>query len=292
MSDAALDPLAILELLGLHGPARVSPVTGGADMAIWRVEHDGAAYALRVFRAEQAAAFQREIAAMRAAAVQGLPVPAIEAEGVWRERPVMLLRWMPGRPLGEELSARPWLAWPLGVAFGQMQARLHQIDAPDALRSEPYRWINWADPDDALRERLLGAATLSGTLLHLDYHPLNVLVADRQISAILDWTNACTGDCRADLARTAAILRFAPLPGLPAPLSTVVRRTFIAGWRHGYRKVAGPLHGMAPFYAWAGMLMVRDLSPRLGRPDLSWLTPAFLNQVQSWADVWQQRLEG
>jgi aminoglycoside phosphotransferase (APT) family kinase protein len=289
MSVRAPDPSAILESLGLSGQIQVTPVTGGADMAIWRVEHGGATSALRLFRSGQMAAAKREIAAMRAASERGSPVPAIHAEGTWQDRPAMLLTWMPGCPLAHELCARPWRAWSLGVAFGRMQARLHQIPAPAALQQEPRSWIDWAEPDPVLGDRLLAIASKREMFLHLDYHPLNVLVADRQVTAVLDWTNARAGDPRADLARTASILHFAPCcSGLPAPLASIIRRMLEAGWRHGYRALAGPIHGMIPFYAWAGMLMVRDLSPRLGRADLPWLTPTFLALVRSWADAWSE----
>jgi hypothetical protein len=119
---------------------------------------------------------------------------------------------------------------------------------------------------------------------------MNVLVADGRISAVLDWANARAGDPRADLARTASILRFAPLdPEVPRPLGSLLQRLFIAGWRRGYRDVTGPISGMAPFYAWAGEVMIRDLTPRLGRPDLPWLDLQFLDRVRQWADGWRQR---
>ena len=119
---------------------------------------------------------------------------------------------------------------------------------------------------------------------------MNVLVADGRVSAVLDWANARVGDPRADLARMASILRFAPLDtGVPQSLENLVRRLFIAGWRRGYREVAGPVGGMAPFYAWAGAVMIRDLTPRLGRPDLPWLDGQFLDRVRQWADSWRER---
>src|SRR6476620_3840651 len=70
-----LDPHAILAALGITGAAEATPVSGGSDTAIWRVAHGRQIYALRLFRAEQAATCQREIAAMRAAQAGGLPVP-------------------------------------------------------------------------------------------------------------------------------------------------------------------------------------------------------------------------
>jgi aminoglycoside phosphotransferase (APT) family kinase protein len=119
---------------------------------------------------------------------------------------------------------------------------------------------------------------------------MNVLVQGRRVTAVLDWANARSGDPRADLARTASILRFAPFPEkTPAPVACFLRRMLEAGWRHGYREMAGPIRGMAPFYAWAAAVMVNDLSPRLGRRDLPWLTPAFLDEVRAWGAGWRFR---
>jgi hypothetical protein len=219
-------------------------------------------------------------------------VPRVYAEGIWLNRPVLLMSWMPGRPLRDELRFHPWRAWALGVRFGRTQAAVHapSIVPPAVLHVHPTPWIDWADPDDALRNCLLEVARGPEALLHLDFHPMNVLVADGRVSAVLDWANARIGDPRADLARTASILRFGPLdPSMPRPLESIVRRAFIAGWRRGYREVAGPVSGMAPFYAWAGKVMVRDLTPRLGRPDLPWLDPSYLERVRQWADDWRER---
>jgi aminoglycoside phosphotransferase (APT) family kinase protein len=118
-------------------------------------------------------------------------------------------------------------------------------------------------------------------LLHLDYHPLNVLVKHGAISAILDWTNARAGDPRCDLARTESILTFAPLPH-PGTQATDTKEALISGWRRGYTASAGPVHGMGSFRAWAAAFMLHDLRPRLGRPDLPWLTEELLERVKDW----------
>jgi aminoglycoside phosphotransferase (APT) family kinase protein len=170
-----------------------------------------------------------------------------------------------------------------------MQARIHRLRPPDDIRNEARSWIEWGNPDAALRQRLRAEASGPARLLHLDYHPMNVLVAGRDETAVLDWTNARAGDPRADLARTVSILRFGPLCDvLPAPLEPVVRRSLEAGWRRGYREIAGRVRGMAPFYAWAGTVTLHDLSPRLGRTDLPWLTPAYLDAVRGWAAGWRE----
>jgi aminoglycoside phosphotransferase (APT) family kinase protein len=290
-ADAPMpDPLAILQALGRPDPAQAFPITGGADTAIWRIEQAGQCFALRVFRPEQTAMARREVSVMEMAIASGLPVPAIHASGIWQDRPALLLTWMPGTPLMHELTARPWQSWSLGVALGRAQAAIHAIPVPPGDLSQPRSWVDWAQPDNALRHLLLERASGRHVFLHLDLHPMNVLVQGRRVTAVLDWPNARPGDPRADLARTASILRFAPFPeGTPAPVARVVRRILQAGWRHGYRDFAGPIRGMAPFYAWAAAVMVNDLSPRLGRRDLPWLTPAFLDQVRKWGVAWRVR---
>ena len=286
----ALDPLAVLAALGLSGSPLAVPVRGGADTAIWRVDAAGAAYALRVFRPEQAAQARREVAAMRAAAGAGIPVPHVHAVGSRQDRPALLLSWCAGRPLLDELRVGDGRAWALGVQFGRMLATIHAAPVPVALRDHPTPWPAWAGPDEALQTRLRAITPRPEALLHLDYHPLNVLVEGGRVTAVLDWANARLGDPRADLARTTSILRLAPLdPAVPPPVARTARRVFEAGWRRGYRAVAGPIGDLAPFYAWAGAVMARDLAPRLGRPDLPWLTPAYLERVHRWSAYWRRR---
>ena len=190
---------------------------------------------------------------MAAASSAGLPVPRVYAEGIWRGRPVLHMSWMPGRPLRDELRAHPWHARALGVEFGRSQAAVHAISPPAALLAHSTPWIAWANPDDALRDCLRAAARGPDVLLHLDFHPMNVLVVDGRVSAVLDWANARAGDPRADLARTASILRFAPLDaGVPRSLENLVRRLFSRG-------LASRLPGGRRASGWHGAVL------RLGR---------------------------
>jgi hypothetical protein len=288
IGQAAFDPTAILEALGLSRPTRSTPVRGGADTLIWCIEYGSERFALRVFRSDQAAMMQREIIAMSAARSAALPVPEVHARGFWGERPAFLLSWMPGRPLKHELAASPRRAWAYGLALGRIQAAVHRVPAPVNL-VHPVPWLEWSNPDTALRDRLLTLAAGRQALLHLDLHPMNVLAERGNPTAVLDWANARAGDPRADLARTASILRFGPLDGFPSPVSRVLRRALEVGWRRGYREIAGPVVGMAPFYVWAGMVMVRDLTPRLGQSDVPWLTPGLLEQVRDWTEAWRTR---
>jgi len=288
--DPALKPAAILTALGLTGPAAITPVSGGADTALWRVEQGSATYALRVFRAEQIDTYQREMAAMEVARRAELPVPAIQGTGIWHERPALLLSWCPGVPLWEALRRQPWRVGLLGTAFGRMQAAIHHVNAPAPWQQQRTDWINWAGRDAALLQTTLDrVGGQAAALLHLDYHPLNVLTDGTQITAILDWANARAGDPRADVARTYTILVVEPhVPGRQLLFQTIVRRLLAWSWRHGYEQAAGRLSNMAPFYAWAGSVMVRDLAPRVTDPQ-SWWRPQHLEHIERWATTWQQR---
>jgi aminoglycoside phosphotransferase (APT) family kinase protein len=285
-----IDLRAVLSALGVSDATTAVPVQGGWDTSIWRVERPDGVSALRLFRVEQAAVCRREVVAMRAAESAGLPVPRIRAEGAWQGRPALLLSWCAGRPLGDELRARPWLVWRRGLAFGRMQARIHAVPAPDPLRRDPDAWIGWAGPDETgLHARLRELAPRADALLHLDYHPLNVLTDRIGNLAVLDWANARAGDPRADLARTLAILRLSPggSGALAVPIA-VLLRILERAWRRGYLQVAGPVRQMAPFYAWAGAVMMRDLTPKLGRPGLP-LEPRHLDAIRHWTAVWKRR---
>lgn len=275
MQAGDVDARALLATLGLTDASAVMPVSGGWDTALWRVQRGGGSFALRVFRPDQAAQWQREQVVMQAAREHGLPVPRIHASTVWDGRPALLLSWCPGRPLLDEVRAQPWRVWALGMAMGRVHARIHAVPGPGSLR---------AAPSPPLPP---GAA-----LLHLDYHPLNVMSSLGRVTCVLDWANAAVGDPRADLARTVTLLRLAPAPpGTPALLLMGVRRVLELAWRTGYQLTGGSFRDMAPFYAWAGAMMEADLRPKLGRPGV-WLQPSDLERIHRWTDRWKQRAAG
>jgi aminoglycoside phosphotransferase (APT) family kinase protein len=293
-----IDPVAVLVALGVTDGRVLGPLSGGADTALWRIERQGVPSALRVFRPGQAGTWPREVAAMRAADGRGIPVPRVMAHGVWQDRPALLLSWCAGRPLWEVLRDQPWRLWQLGQAFGRMQARIHSVRPPEDLDTDARAWIAWAGPQhERLQARLWELSQDAPVLLHLDYHPLNVLAQGAQITAVLDWANARPGDRRADVARTLTILRLSPMPiGTPPgwlgpqdshPIVRVTRWVLAASWRRGYEAQAGPLGEMAVFYAWAGAVMLRDLGPRDDRPGGP--PPRALEPVRRWTARWEQR---
>jgi aminoglycoside phosphotransferase (APT) family kinase protein len=267
------------------------PVAGGWDTALFRfATADGRWHALRVFRSpDQVDTARRERIALTAAAEAGIPVPQVEAAGVWRDLPALVLSWVEGTTLLGALTRRPWSLWRLGHEFGRMQAAINAVPAPAELRDPggARAWVHSLDP--ALADRLDAAGVTFETLAHLDYHPLNVMTDGRRITGVLDWADAAAADPRADVARTAVLLDTAtPPPGPLRAFVTLFRALFRRAWMRGYREVAGPLSDLAPFMALAGLSRLGDLAWARDRPGV-WeggLDPA---PVERWLARWRHR---
>lgn len=285
-----LNPAAILAALGTPPATTIAPVHGGTATALWRVTHGAAASALRVFHPGQAAICRREVEAMDAARAGGVPTPTVRASGMWQDRPALLLAWLPGTPLWEAIRRRPRRMWPLSLAFGRMHALIHRIHPPSQWPDAPHDWIGWYGPhEQRLHTALHYRSRGSPRLLHLDYHPLNVLTDGTQITAVLDWANTRPGDPRADVARTYAMLMVEPyMPGREPPRVWLARRIFTWGWRQGYRAAGGVISDMEWFYAWAGTVMIHDLAPRVRDPQ-SWWEPRHLAQIRAWTAQHKRR---
>jgi len=267
VSETGVDCAALLEATDVQGVRDIQPVlVGWGGASVWRVGSAEGPYALRVFSEGRAGDRDRELTLIRMAFEHGLPVPWQRAHGDWQSRPWALVQWLPGVMVADTVRSRVWTTARLGRAMGAMQARLHDVTRP-ADGGPPTRdWRTWAGPVD---DRLLAALEATGprddVLIHLDYHPLNVLCERVEISAILDWENARFGDPRADLARTYTVLRFVPVLFADAPFgSERAMRRFTRAWWTGYHELAGPTRDFAPYLAWGWAMLHADLAPKLG----------------------------
>jgi aminoglycoside phosphotransferase (APT) family kinase protein len=279
------DPRLFLDALNIGDKATATALPGGADTLMWRVHLGEEQYALRVFQPAQEQRFQREKKILAAANWAKLPVPRIVETVTAEGYLVMLLSWCPGQPLLEVLRNNPAQVWNAGLAFGQAQARLHLAPLSKALPHRSDDWIAWmGSGNDQLAQALEQTSRgVRHALLHLDYHPYNVIMKDGQISGIIDWANAQVGDPRADFARTYSILRVDPWLDDPPVTLTFLRWILERAWRRGYQQVAGTVADTELFYAWAGQAMVRDLGQRVEQPE-SWLQPRHLRMIQAWSD--------
>jgi aminoglycoside phosphotransferase (APT) family kinase protein len=288
-----LDPHAVLHSLGYGKVEALEPVLGGWETSLWRfATPDGRLYALRVYPGpERAGGARNEEAALRACAAAGVPTPAVEETGQWEGQPTLVLSWCPGRTCLAAMLQRPWSMWRIGLSFGRQQARIHRVPPPSALlEGAPDCWLAKGAlqcPDVFDRVRRMALSTAS--LIHLDYHPLNVLMENGRITGVVDWSNAGAGDPRADFARTATLLLTSSPPPGPARLFIgAARRLFYLAWRRGYVSETGPLGDLAPLMAWAGATRLQDLEYARTRPQ-SWAGEEDFAAARRWVERWKRR---
>jgi aminoglycoside phosphotransferase (APT) family kinase protein len=271
---------AALEAAGLsRSTARV--VGGASDYPTLAVTGaDGTTMAVRVRPSARHQDSEREARILALAREARIPCPRVCQLLATAEGSVLVTSWEPGRPLLEEVLTMPDEAHRLGRLAGGMQARLHAWAPPPDQVSHH----SWASPRSPHEAALLGACPVAGrALLHLDYHPLNVLTDGQAITAVVDWVNAAIGDPRQDLARSLAILllafRFHPdAPEGVADLAILMAR----GWWDGYREASGrdDWDSFPAFLAWAGAATLRDLQSKTA--------PEPYQRMQETARRWEQ----
>jgi aminoglycoside phosphotransferase (APT) family kinase protein len=118
---------------------------------------------------------KREALVMEHARRDGYPVPRvveIRDDGLVLER-------IDGPSMWEDLRRRPWRVRRQMRLLAELHLRLQEIEAPAGI----------------------APAGEGGTLLHLDFHPANVLLSSDG-PMVIDWTNARSGPGALDTAMT------------------------------------------------------------------------------------------
>jgi len=126
---------------------------------------------------------------MEYARTRGYPVPAVEevsADGL-----SMVMERVEGTNMVDAMTRRPWTIRRHGRVLADLHRRLHALEAPDWLPQAP---VGRGD-----------------RLLHLDLHPLNVLLgADGP--CVIDWAGACRGDPYVDVALAWVLMEAGQVP--------------------------------------------------------------------------------
>lgn len=225
------------------GDAQLIDRSGQADIYEW-----GAGRVLRLmFDGSSVTDLTREAEAMQAASAAGVPVPAAHEVLTVDGRAGMVMDRVDGGPMLSAMLARPWRIFPLARRFGEIHGQIHQIEAQrgegevhEAVASR----LNQLESGDAwLRDwarRELEQLPRGGVLLHGDYHPLNLLMADSN-PVVIDWPGASAGLPEADIAQTLVLIEASDPPNgspLMLKLLRVLRtRLFIPVYLRGYRRV-------------------------------------------------------
>ncbi|MBV9286100.1 MAG: phosphotransferase [Acidimicrobiia bacterium] len=161
-----------------------------------------------------------EARTMEYARQHGYPVPAVEE--VSADGTELVMERADGPSMVALLGKRPWTLRRQAGVLADLHRRLHQIEGPDWLPAAPG-----------------GAGT---TLVHLDLHPLNIIVADRG-PVVIDWANASRGIGEVDVVLAWVLLASGEIPdkGIRATVLGQGRSLFVNSFlRHFDRRALRP----------------------------------------------------
>lgn len=123
----------------------------------------------------------REQRVMRHLRSAGFPVPEVfDVDG-----PDLVMEWVDGPTMLDELGRRPWRTRRYADTWADLHVRLAAVPVGELAGGPSALPVRFGAPD---------------AILHLDFHPGNVIVtADGPI--VIDWTNASLGPPAADVAQ-------------------------------------------------------------------------------------------
>ena len=169
-------------------------------------------------------------------AAQGYPVPRIE--DVRADGTEIVMERLVGPMMMDAILKAPQ-SFPRNTrVLADLHDQLHEIKAPD-----------WMRELDATGDRVL----------HLDLHPLNVMMTARG-PVVIDWTNAQRGDPLTDVGFTYVLLT---CPDMPAPwiVRKLVQPVRIAMARIFSKRYRGPALHAAIAHAAELKCLDRNMSP-------------------------------
>ena len=134
---------------------------------------------------------------------QGYPVPAVEE--LSDDGCDLVMERIEGRSLADAMLRAPWRLGSYGRELAELHLRLHDIAAPDFLPPAP--------------------VGVGSCIVHLDLHPLNVMVGPKG-PFVIDWANAARGDAHVDVALAWLLVAGARIPGRILPA--------LVGWARGF----------------------------------------------------------
>jgi aminoglycoside phosphotransferase (APT) family kinase protein len=170
-----------------------------------------------------------EFAVQRRMHSLGYPTPEpilYECQSDWFRGPFMIMEVIPGKNLLHLLLQYPWKIVRGPGWMAQMQARLHRLPTAEfSGSSEPFLERQLQTIQDQMEAHDL-YGLLAGydwlwrhrpvlserpSIVHLDFHPINLMFEHDQCRGVLDWCDADVGDRHADVAVTLTLIRTAPV---------------------------------------------------------------------------------
>ncbi len=142
----------------------------------------------------------------------GLPVPATDGVVEIEGRPGIVLERIAGDTMWERMKAEPDRLPALVDALVDLQSQVQGTSVeglPDLdrrLASKIDEAVQVSARDRRRVQSMLADLPAGAALCHGDFHPANIVMADRGV-VILDWFDAATGHPDADLVRSSLLMR-------------------------------------------------------------------------------------
>lgn len=184
--------------------------------------------------------------------------------------PFLIMQEAPGVPFLDYMLAHPWRIIDGPGRMAAVHARLHRLPAAGfptpagpfwERHFEEMRWIIDTYDLDGLKPGLSWLAQhrpappRTPSIIHLDFHPLNLMFDGNDFTALLDWTESDVGDRHADIAATIVLFKSAPLPltRVLDRLAVLPGRSMLRrGYVRAYRRLLPLDDGLLAYYtAWA-----------------------------------------
>jgi aminoglycoside phosphotransferase (APT) family kinase protein len=203
------------------------------------------------------ASLQHEFAVLKHMHGLGYPVPRplfIEEDPHFLGGPFMIQEQVAGSTMLEWMFRRPWHICDAPLRMAIWHDRLHRLPSAGFPHAQPhFLERHLSTLDEHIRNFGLGglragldwlnrrrpAESTRPSILHMDFHPINVMIDRGRVTAVLDWHEADVGDRCADVAITLLLLKTAPieLPGLWEQVSSIPGRWALHRWyRMAYLK--------------------------------------------------------
>jgi aminoglycoside phosphotransferase (APT) family kinase protein len=167
----------------------------------------GATQVLR--RSRNARSMVREARIMEFVQSHGYPIPRVDH--VSADGTELIMEKISGVNMVDALTATPWKARRFGRMLAELHTQLHELSGPEWLPAAP--------------------CGVGSQLLHMDLHPLNVMMSSRG-PIVIDWTNAARGDPIIDVVLTWALISAGEVPtsGVKGKLTGLIRSRLVRGF--------------------------------------------------------------
>ena len=222
----------------------------------------------------------------------GFPSPEpllLEESSDWLGGPFLVRKLLPGQSLYDFIITPIWRLWQVSRRTGFLLARLHQLPTDEfPAHSGDMLEHSFADMQETMTS--LGFKGLEPGLhwlqihrpappekpciVHLDFHPKNIIIDDDWNLSLVDWSEATLGDPHADFGCMEAIIRCAAIENVPlttVPFVPVGRYILCKRIRKAYRELL-PIdeHKLNYYRAWAAMVhLCREGWWLFGKPELA-----------------------